>query len=184
MSEQKPSDLDAPDLKTLLAEASPPSETVTVPLKQGLAERIRAAEAELGEITTEAPGKRMAAKSPLKAKAEEIEALRAEMSASALTFHFSSLTHEERDEIRREMGGRDEPDEVNLRAIAAMCRTVTDSAGRDLGSMSWVQFRDLRSRIGAQVFDLTIDAAATRASGGEWSVPFSFAASRILGMQT
>lgn len=170
-----------PDLKSLLAEASPPSSSVTVPLKQGLAAKIRQAEADLERIAADAPPKRMGAKSPLRAKAEEIEALRAEMAGSALTFHFEALADRDREDIRKAMQGRDEPDEVNLRAIAAMCKRVSTADGVDFPDlMTWADFRDLRDRIGAQVFDLTIDRAATEASGGDWSVPFSQSASLIL----
>lgn len=175
---------EVPDLRSLLAEASPPSSTVTVPLKQGLAEKIRQAETDLAEMVESSPPKRMGSKSPVKVKAEEIEALRAEMTASALTFHFEALTESDRDQIRKDMKGRDEPDEVNLRAIAVMCRRVTTSTGDEFPDrMTWTDFRDLRDRLGAQVFDLTIDAAATRASGGDWSVPFSQTASLILGTE-
>ena len=61
-----------PDLRSLLAEASPPSSSVTVPLKQGLAEKIRQAEDDLANISQSSPAKRMGAKSPLRAKAEEL----------------------------------------------------------------------------------------------------------------
>lgn len=176
---------DVPDLRSLLAEASPPSSSVTVPLKQGLAEKIRQAEDDLAKISQSSPAKRMGAKSPLRAKAEEIEALRAEMESSALTFYFEALTEDDRESIRKGMAGRDNPDELNLRAIAAMCRKVTTADGTEFPDrMTWEDFRDLRDRLGAQVFDLTIDAAATRASGGDWSVPFSQAASLILGTAT
>lgn len=174
-----------PDLRSLLAEASPPSSSVTVPLKQGLAEKIRQAEDDLAKISQSSPAKRMGSKSPLRAKAEEIEALRAEMESSALTFYFEALTEDDRESIRKGMAGRDNPDELNLRAIAAMCRKVTTADGSEFPDrMTWEDFRDLRDRLGAQVFDLTIDAAATRASGGDWSVPFSQAASLILGTGT
>ena len=171
-----------PDLASLLAEASRPSATVTVPLKQGLREAIEKAEAELEQIAVDAKPARMGAQSPLKVKAEEIEALRAEMAASALTFHFDALTAQERVDIRHAMGGRDNPDEMNLRAIATMCRKVTTADGSEFpDAMRWEDFDALRDRIGAQTFDLTIDAAAERAGGGDWSVPFSPTASHILG---
>ncbi|NUO36199.1 MAG: hypothetical protein HOQ27_14215 [Dermatophilaceae bacterium] len=171
-----------PDLASLLAEASRPSAKVTVPLKQGLRERIEKAEADLEQIATDAHPSRMGAKSPLKAKAEEIEALRAEMAASALTFHFEALTAQERVDIRHAMQGRDNPDEMNLRAIATMCRRVETADGAEFPDrMKWEDFDALRDRIGAQTFDLTIDAAAERAGGGDWSVPFSPTASHILG---
>lgn len=173
---------DVPDLRSLLAQASRPSSKVTVPLKQGLRERIEKAEAELNDLAIDDTPARMSAKSPLKAKAEEIEALRAEMAESALTFHFEALTADDREDIRLAMNGRDNPDEVNLRALAAMCVKVVGSDGTEFPDrMTWEDFNALRDSIGASVFDNTIDAAANRAGGGDWSVPFSPAASHILG---
>lgn len=180
MTDEKP---DAPDLRSLLREASPPHAEVTVPLKQGLAEQIRQAEADLEKIAADAPAKRMGAKSPVKAKAEKIAELQAEMAGSALTFHFSAWTDAEREQIRQDMAGRDDDDELNLRTTAAMCRRVVAADGTEFPDrMSWTDFRDLRATLGGYVYEATIDAACTRASGVRgWSVPFSSAASRILG---
>lgn len=165
---------DVPDLRTLLREkATRPTATVTVPLDQAAAEEIRRLESELADIAADAPPGRMGAKSPLKAKAQEIETARERMAASLVTFRFEALTHSEREQIREDMGGRDDPDEVNLRALAAMCREPKDA--------TWEDFRDIRETLGARIFDL-IDDAATRASG-ELSVPFSHAASLILGTE-
>ena len=174
-----------PDLRSLLAEASRPAASVTVPLNQGLREQIRQAEADLHEIAKDAPAKRMGAASPVKAKAQEIQALRDRMAASEMTFHFEALTHKQQDRIRQEMGGRDNRDEMNLRAIAAMCTKVTGPDGHEFPErMRWEDFRDLRESLGNAIFDATIDDAANRASGAEgWSVPFSSAASLILGTE-
>ena len=173
-----------PDLRSLLAEASRPASSVTVPLKQGLRERIEALEAELASIATDAPRKRMGAKSPLTLKAEEIEALRLEMQASALTFRFEAMTNAQRDQIRQDMKGRDDPDEMNLRAIAAMCKQVIGPDGQAFPDrMTWEDFKALRKSLGVRIFEETIDAAAERTSGGQWSVPFSLSASHILGTE-
>ena len=56
--------IEIPDLRALLAEASRPSATVTVPIKQGLREKIEAAEAELEALAESGGTKRMGAKSP------------------------------------------------------------------------------------------------------------------------
>jgi len=173
-----------PDLRRLLAEASRPAASCTVPLKQGHRTRIAELEAELEQIATDAPSKRMGAESPLKVKAREIEALREEMRASSLTFEFSAMSSAERDSIREAMGGRDEPDEINLRAIAAMCRKVSTADGAPFpDGMGWADFRDLREALGVRIFEDTIDAAATEASGGDWSIPFSSNASLILATE-
>ena len=163
---------DVPDLRSLLAEASRPAEKVTIPLNQGLAAEIRALEAELSQVAEDAPRKRMGAASPLKEIAQRIESLREQMSASEVTFRFEALTHPQREQIRKDMQGRDEPDELNLRAIAAMCVTPKGA--------TWETMRDLRDSVGVNIFDL-LDDAASRASGVNWSVPFSSAASHILG---
>jgi hypothetical protein len=174
-----------PDLRSLLAEASRPVASCTVPLKQGHRRRLAELEDELERVATDGQSKRMGAKSPLLEKAEEIEALRQEMAASALTFRFEALTYDEREDIRKAMGGRDEQDELNLRAIAAMCREVTTADGAAFpGGLSWTDFRDLRDTLGVRIFEETIDAAATEASGGDWSVPFSSGASLILATGT
>lgn len=174
-----------PDLRAMLAEASRPSSSVTVPLKQGLRQRIEQAEAELEGLASSGKSQRMGARSPLAAKAEEIEALRAEMAASSLTFHFEAITSAQRDQIRKDMDGRDNPDEINLRVIAAMCSRIVGPDGSEYPTrMEWTDFRDLRDRIGVGVFEQTIDAATDRAAGAQWSVPFSSAASHILGTET
>lgn len=107
------------------------------------------------------------------------------MAASALTFTFEALTHSERDQIRQDMRGRDNPDEMNLRAVAAMCRKVTGPDGAVYAdTMTWEDFSALRDAIGVHTFALTVDAAADRAAGGQWSVPFSRSASHILETAT
>ena len=177
--------IEIPDLRALLAEASRPSATVTVPIKQGLREQIEAAEAELEALAESGGTKRMGAKSPLSVAAQKVRALEAEMAASALTFTFEALTHSERDQIRQDMRGRDNPDEMNLRAVAAMCRKVTGPDGAVYAdTMTWEDFSALRDAIGVHTFALTVDAAADRAAGGQWSVPFSRSASHILETAT
>ena len=164
---------DIPDLRTLLAEkATRPTASIKVPLDQAARAEIERLEAELADIAADAPAKRMGAASPIKAKAQEIEAARERMKASEVTFTFEALTHEQRDQIRKDMRGRDDGDELNLRALAAMCVSPKGA--------TWEDFRDLRDRLGVNIFD-EIDAAAGRASGAQWSVPFSHAASHILG---
>ena len=167
---------DVPDLRSLLAEATPPTSSCTVPLKQGLRAEIERLEAELAEIAADAPRKRMGAESPLKVKAREIEALREQMRASEVTFRFQAPTADQRDKVRREMGGRDNPDELDLRATAAVC---VEPAG-----VTFETLRDLRDKIGVQIYEATIKDASDKVWGREWSVPFSLSASHILGTET
>ena len=166
-----------PDLQSLLNEPDePPTSWCKVPLRQGLRAQIEDLERELAEkAADESAPKRMGGPSPLKEIAERIEALREQMRESEVTFRFQALTYEQREQIRVDMRGRDDADEINLRAIAAMC---VEPAGLNHGD-----FRKIRTKLGVNIFEQTIDEAATKASGGDWSVPFSFAASHILGTQ-
>lgn len=160
---------DAVDLRQLLTEkASRPAASVSVPLAQGIRKEITDLEE---QISSAAAHPRRMGKSSAKGLAERIRELEQRAADSVVTFRFEALTHAQREEIRVAMGGRDDPDEVNLRAIAAMCVTP---------ACTWEDLRDLRDAIGVRIFEETIDAAATRASGGDWSVPFSLAASAIL----
>lgn len=164
-----------PDLRSLLAEASRPSSSVTIPLNQGLRAEIEALEAQLAEAAEGALTKRrMGSPSPVEGVAREIEAKREQMRASEVTFRFEAMTQEQREQVRKDMRGRDNPDEVNLRCIAAMC---VAPAG-----VTYESLVELRDKVGARVFD-EIDAAAERASGAQWSVPFSLSASHILGTE-
>ena len=170
------SDDNVPDLKSLLNEPDePPTAHCTVPLRQGLRAQIDDLEAELARTAADEAPKRMGGPSPLKEIAERIEALREQMRASEVTFRFQALTYEAREQIRVDMNGRDDQDELNLRAIAAMC---VEPKGLNHGD-----FRKIRAKLGVHIFEQTIDEAANKASGGDWSVPFSFAASHILGTQ-
>ena len=184
MSEKKSPESDVPDLRKLLAEASRPSASVTVPMKQGLAEAIRQAEAELANLAVDAPKKRMGAGSPLQEKAKRIEALRAEMAASALTFHFEAPTKGQRDQVREDMAGRDNEDELDLRATAAVCSRVVAADGSEFpDALTWQDFQSLRDDLGVQIYDATIKVESDKVWGPQWSVPFSSAASLILGTE-
>jgi len=175
---------DVPDLRSLLAQASRPSASCTVPMKQALRERIEEAEAELLRIAADAPSRRMGAESPLKAKAREIEALRAEAEASSLTFHFEAPTEDATEKVRKEMGGRDDEREYDLRLTAATCVRVASASGVEFPTrMEWTDFRDLRESLGEPIYLATIKATSDRVFRREWSVPFSSAASRILGTE-
>lgn len=173
-----------PDLKSLLREASRPHASVTVPLKQGLAEQIRQAEAELEQLGVDAltgRSRRAASASPVREKAKQIEALRAEMEASALTFHFEAPSEKAIDRVRQDMEGRDNPVELDLRYTAAACVRVTGPDGAEFPDrMTWQDFRDLREALGEPVYLATVKATSDRVFQPEWSVPFSSAASRIL----
>src|SRR5699024_7326239 len=174
MAEQKKPESDVPDLRSLLREASRPSSSVTVPLKQGLAAQIHEAEQELASLAAGgAKPKRAGSASPIKAKAQEIEDLRAEMEASSLTFHFDAPTASQREQVRQDMGGRDNDDELDLRATAIVCSKVEAADGTEYADrLTWQDFRDLRDALGVSIYEATIKAASDRVWGNQWSVPF------------
>lgn len=163
------------DLKTLLAErATPPTAAITIPLDQGLRSEVARLEAELAQIPADAKARRAGSSSPAVAKAREIEKVRARMRESEVTFTFQRLTYEQREQIRVDMQGRDDTDELNLRVLAAMCVSPPST---------WEDFGTLRETLGVVIFE-AIDATATRAAGVDWSVPFSPTASLILSTET
>jgi hypothetical protein len=173
---------DVPDLRSLLAEASRPFATVTVPLNQGLRAQIEAAEAELSRIAEDATPRRMGAASPLKEKAREVEELRERLAASALTFEFEAPTKGDIDGVRKAMGGRQDEDEFDLRLTAASCVRVKDAQGREFPDrLAWGDFKQLRDRLGEVLYEASIKDASDKVYRRDWSVPFSFAASHILG---
>lgn len=176
----------APDLKSLLAEASRPTAQVTVPLKQGHRDRIAALEAEMQDVAaTGGKPRRAAGPSPIKEKAAQIEALRQEMRASSLTFYFEAPTEDDIEDARKGMAGRDDDREYDLRLTAATCVRVDGPDGEAFPErMAWTDFRDLRKALGEPIYLATIKAKSDEVFRREWSVPFSSAASLILGTET
>lgn len=173
---------EVPDLRSLLESASRPFASVTVPLNQALRAQIEAAEADLAKIAEDAPAKRMGAASPLKEKAREIEDLRQQLAASALTFEFEAPTKDAIDDVREALGGRQDEDEFDLRLTAASCARVKDAQGREFPDrLSWEDFKGLRDRLGTVLYEASIKDASDKVYRRDWSVPFSFAASHILG---
>lgn len=172
---------DIADLRAFLAEATPPSVTATLPLKQHLREQISQLEEQFAQVGDAAGKKRrMASSSPALDLARQIKALQDEMAASSLTFHFTALTAAERDTIRTDMNGRDDQDEAGLRITAAMCRKVLTADGTEYaGQLKWTDLRDLRDQVGVAVYEAAIDAPTNTLVGGPWSVPFSLAVSLI-----
>lgn len=182
-----PSDPAIPDLASLIAEkASRATSSVTVPLSQGLREQIIELDRQIADLGDGKPT-RMGAASPKKRLVEERDEKAAQMRASEITLRFEALTEPQRAGIRIAMGGRDDPDELNLRATAAMVWKIEGPDGTyferaDGQSIvgtapEWSDLVALRDKLGAHLYDITIDAAASRASGGDWSVPFSWPAS-------
>lgn len=184
MAEKKPRPDDhVPDLASLLREKMTRATTaVSVPLAQEAAIRLEELDTKIAQTAAdeEQGDRRMSSKSPLADLAKEAADLLKAVEQSVVTFRFEPYGEESRDRVRQAMSGRDDSDELNLRAIAAMCVEVIDHEGNATPStLDWEYFRDLRATIGARMFD-RIEQATERVSGGSWSVPFSPNASLIL----
>lgn len=172
-----------PDLAALLREKMTRATTaVSVPLAQDAAIKLEELEAKIEQTAADEDraDRRMSSKSPLVDLAKEADELRKSIEASVVTFRFEPYDEDSREQVRQAMRGRDDSDELNLRAIAAMCVEVVDHEGNATPStLDWEYFRDLRKTLGARMFD-RIEQATERVSGGSWSVPFSPNASLIL----
>lgn len=184
MPDKKPRPDDhVPDLASLLREKMSKATTaISIPLAQGAAIELEELDAKIDAIAAEEleGDRRMSSKSPLVDLAKQADELRKKVEASVVTFRFEPYDEDERDAVRQAMSGRDDPDELNLRAVAAMCVEVIDHEGTGTPStLDWEYFRDLRKTVGARMFD-QVDRATDRVSGGTWSVPFSPNASLIL----
>lgn len=104
--------------------------------------------------------------------------------STVLTFHFKAPTHADREQVRLDMGGRDNEEEMDLRATAAVLDRVTLPSGEDDDTaLSWEDFRDLRDSIGVPTYDATIKIQSDSVWSPQWSVPFSSAASPIPGIE-
>lgn len=104
---------------------------------------------------------------------------------TVLTFHFKAPTFAAREQVRLDMEGRDNPDELDLRATAAVLDKVTRPDGTDDDSgLSWEDFRDLRDGIGVPTYDATIKVKSDSVWSPQWSVPFSSTPSHTLGTET
>lgn len=129
----------APDLRTLLAEATPPAASCAVRIND----------------------------------------------ATVLEFHFKAPTYDQREEVRTSMEGRDNPDEMDLRATAAVLeRIVRDDGTEDPADLTWEDFRSLRDGIGVPTYDATIKTESDSVWSPRWSVPFSSTPSPTPGTET
>jgi hypothetical protein len=102
-----------------------------------------------------------------------------------VTFHFHAPTFDEREGVWQSMDGRDDPNELDLRATAAVLHRVTMPDGSEGdASLTWEDFRDLRDRIGVPTYEATIKRASDSVWSPQWSVPFSSSASPTLETET
>src|SRR5689334_6095292 len=68
---------------------------------------------------------------------------------SLVTLHFEAPTHAQREQVRLDMEGRDNPDELDLRATAAVLARATLQDGTEVpADMAWTDFEALRDQIG------------------------------------
>lgn len=166
------------DLRALIkAKATRASESVTIFLDQAAAAEVRDLERDLQALAAEKP--LQISQKPGKDIARKIEAARARMAESAVTFRFRALDRPQAAEVHEVMDGRDDIDEYTLRVHAAMCVAPE--------GVTWEVLKELRDGIpgesegiGAALYSQTIEAAADRAGVGELTVPFSLSASSIL----
>lgn len=169
------------DIESWLAGTNRFTKSVDVYGKPGLVDDIDRLEAELRTAPTFIDD-RLSSKPRAVQIAEQIEAKRAEMEASKVTFRFETLPGSALSKIRDDMGDSEDDDELGMRIIAAMC---VEPKG-----MTWEHFRALRDGgdgfpgIGVEYFDATIaETVGQVRSGRDVSVPFSLNASHILRMQ-
>jgi len=172
------------DIDSWLSGTTRLTQSVTVYGKPHLRDEIARLDERLKTESVEAFDQRMGSKNPAVEIAREIEAKRAEMTASGKRFTFRGLSQKQRDKITAVMGDRDDDDEFGLRTIAEMC---VEPAGMD-----WEKFRLLRdgddeagfAGIGVEYFESTITRTvqAVRA-GHDVDVPFSWNASHTLSIQ-
>lgn len=107
--------------------------------------------------------------------AEELEAKRTAMLESAVRFRFRGLRNGEIEELREEMGKDDpNPDDISELDYRCMARQCVAPAG-----LSWENFRDLHTNLGAYFNRTILTTANQAASGGGVDVPFSSASSAL-----
>jgi len=165
------------NLRAWIKGTAPVTRSVTVygrPDLMGVIEELsdRLVEAQAAEMDDDRPLARSAALD----LAEQIEAARKEMHASALRFRFRGLKNGEHEEIKAEFGREDDaPDgigELDYRIVARQCVQPE--------GLSWEDFRDLHGNLG-NYFARTIMVTANAAvSGGGVDVPFSSASSSLI----
>lgn len=123
------------------------------------------------------------AKSPALALAEELEAARAEMLASMLTFTFRGMRPGEMEKIKATVGDVEETDgtgEVDYRLLEALCVKPT--------GLTWEDFRTLHvgdpergiEGLGTYFMRTIMRTANAAIEGGGVDVPFSPASSALI----
>lgn len=155
---------------------TPVTRSVTVYGRPDLMGEIEALKDELVEVQS-APfdDDRPLVKSRATQIAEELEAKRTAMLASAVRFRFRGLRNGEIEELREEMG-KDDPNPDAISELDYRCMARQCVAPEGLG---WEDFRDLHTNFGAY-FNRTINRTANEAaSGGGVDVPFSSASSAL-----
>lgn len=102
-----------------------------------------------------------------------------------LVFHFKAPTYDQREDVRVSMEGRDNPDEMDLRATAAVLeKTILPDGTDDDTKLTWEDFRTLRDSIGVPTYDATIKAKSDSVWSPQWSIPFSSTPSPTLETAT
>lgn len=140
---------------------------VEVYLAAGLEADIRDLDAQI--VQAKARGESNESLVPL---AEQVEALRAEMTESKTVFKFTAVSSQMLRDLTA-LVDDDDTDELGMRIMAAQCLEPP--------GLTWEDMRDLQDAIGEGYFMNTIIRTAVAArDGGSIDVPFSLSASAIL----
>lgn len=165
---------DAFDLDAWITSAKLPEKSATVYGRGDLEAELTDLETQLEKAANEPNDDRMGAPSAVAAVSAQIKALRAEMTASALTFRFRGLSRATQNQVR---AGAALPGESDPSDEALALAWVTAAAVRPvLGSIEVTQ--RLRDKIGEQQF-INLWSAAYGASTAQVSVPLSLVDSEM-----
>lgn len=164
------------DLRSWISGTTAVTRSCTVYGRPNLMGEIESLKDELAEIqAAEFDDDRPLALSAGLEVARKIEALRAEMHASAVRFRFRGLRNGELEELKAEMGREDDaPDGIGELDYRMLERQCVAPAG-----VTWEDFRTLHTNFGAYFGRTILKTAGDAASGGGVDVPFSSASSAL-----
>lgn len=167
------------DLDSWIDDARLPERSVTVYGRADLVGEYEALEARFTQLDREydressSGDARMTTGSERREVAQQMEQLRPKLYASALTFRFRALTHDETQEIAKRIPDVESDDRAYaMLEVQAIAPKVT--------ATQWVK---IRNRIGEGQFQAIIEAASSASFAKRVDLPFSFAASAALDQQ-
>lgn len=161
------------DVRAWIRSTSPVTRSCTVYGRPDLMGEIEALKDELAEVqSTDVDDERLSHVPGLDI-AQRIEALRAQMMASALRFRFRGLRNGELEEVKAETSTTD-ADTIGELDYRIMARQCVEPAG-----LAWEDFRDLHTSLGAYFGRTLMKTALEAVNGGGVDVPFSSASSAL-----